>query len=374
MLGGSQGEISSSAPAHSAAKPDLLAGVGLGRVAAARPHAWRFGRSIHTQTTMTNEAGPSIGPHAHLPVMLEEVLRWLAPQAGEIHLDATVGYGGHSAGMAARLGPEGRLIGLDLDPDALAASREAAKDWPCRAEFVRAGYDEMPHVLDRLGIEKVDGLLVDLGVSSPQLDRPDRGFSFQREGPLDMRMDPEGYPTAAEWLAVAEEGEIRKTLWMFGEEKRAAAIAKALVRERRKGPINTTGDLARIVLSCFPDRDRAGRVHPATRTFQALRIAVNQELERLERLLSFLPDRLGPGGRVVILAYHSLEDRLVKRAFQDWSGKSNPVLSRIPIRGEIPGRAIILTPKALRPSPAEVARNPRSRSARLRAAKRTSLA
>ncbi|NUN98614.1 MAG: 16S rRNA (cytosine(1402)-N(4))-methyltransferase RsmH [Candidatus Omnitrophica bacterium] len=306
--------------------------------------------------------------------MLEEVLRCLDPRPGETFLDATVGYGGHAEPIAARLGEKGRLIGIDLDSEALSATRKAAKEWPCRTEFEHAGYDEMPDVLDRLGIGKVDGLLADLGVSSPQLDRPERGFSFQGDGPLDMRMDPEGYPTAAEWLAAAEEREIRRALWEFGEEKRAAAIAKALVRERRKRPIDTTGDLTRIVLSCFPDRDRAGRVHPATRTYQALRIVVNHELERLERLLSFLPDRLGPGGRVVILAYHSLEDRLVKRAFQEWSGKSDPVLSRIPIRGEIPGRAIILTPKALRPSPAEVARNPRSRSARLRAAKRTSLA
>ncbi|MCG3199586.1 MAG: Ribosomal RNA small subunit methyltransferase H [bacterium] len=323
---------------------------------------------------MANEAGPSRGPRAHLPVMIEEVLRCLDPRPGETFLDATVGYGGHAEQIAARLGPEGRLIGIDLDTEAILATRQAAENWPCRTEFEHAGYDEMPDVLDRLGIGKVDGLLADLGVSSPQLDRPERGFSFQGDGPLDMRMDPEGYPTAAEWLAAAEEREIRRALWEFGEEKRAAAIAKALVRERRKRPIDTTGDLTRIVLSCFPDRDRAGRVHPATRTYQALRIVVNHELERLERLLSFLPDRLGPGGRVVILAYHSLEDRLVKRAFQEWSGKSDPVLSRIPIRGEIPGRAIILTPKALRPSPAEVARNPRSRSARLRAAKRTSLA
>jgi 16S rRNA (cytosine1402-N4)-methyltransferase len=210
-----------------------------------------------------------------------------------------------------------------------------------------------------------------LGVSSIHLDRAERGFSFRKDGPLDMRMDPGRSPDAAGWLAEASEADIRRALWRYGEERRAQSIARAVVRERSAQPIRTTGRLAEIVRTCFPDRDRAGRVHPATRTFQALRLVVNGELERLERLLSFLPARLKTGGRVVFLAYHSLEDRLVKKALHRWSGKDDPVYRRLPVRGEIVGPMSVLTRKVVRPSGFEVERNPRARSARLRAGERT---
>jgi 16S rRNA (cytosine1402-N4)-methyltransferase len=304
--------------------------------------------------------------------MAEEVLQWLDPAPGAVMVDATLGYGGHSELIANRIGSGGRLIGVDLDSDAVEACRLLAPGWAARTDLVQAGYDEMEAVLDRLGIATVDGVLADLGVSSAQLDQAERGFSFQKDGPLDMRMDPHGSPSAAEWLAESSEAEIRRALAEFGEEIRAMGVARAIVREREKRPIETTGHLVEVVLRCFKDKSRAGRVHPATRTFQALRIVVNRELERLERLLSFLPGRLGPGGRVVILAYHSLEDRMVKRAFAEWSGRDDPVLRRVPLRGEITGRVKILTPKVIRPRPEEVERNPRSRSARLRAAERTS--
>lgn len=320
---------------------------------------------------MSLEADHLSSPLPHLPVMAEEVLHWLAPKPGQTVVDATVGYGGHASLLAARLGSEGRLIGVDLDVDALAAARTRAKSWTCRVDLVHAGYDELEGVLENLGAPKVDAVLADLGISSPQVDQGERGFSFQKDGPLDMRMNQDAAMTAADWLAEAEESEIRRALRIYGEEKRAEGIARAIVRERRRGPIHTTGQLVDIIRTCFKDRARAGNVHPATRTFQALRIVVNEELERLERFLSFLPDRLGPGGRVAILAYHSLEDRLVKRAYLDWTGKPDPALRLLPIQALPPGRMKVVTPKAIRPRDEEVERNPRSRSARLRVAERT---
>ena len=318
---------------------------------------------------METESSSSRWPHD--PVMVEEVLEWLNPTPGGVWVDATIGSGGHAEQVADRIGSGGRLIGLDVDPEAISLCRKRSESWNCRTELVQSGYEDLPAVLDDLEVHKANGILVDLGVSSIHLDRAERGFSFRKEGPLDMRMDPGKSPDAAGWLAEASEADIRRVLWRYGEERRAQAIARAVVRERTIQPIRTTGRLAEIVLRCFPDRDRAGRVHPATRTFQALRLVVNEELERLERLLSFLPARLELGGRVVFLAYHSLEDRLVKKALQRWSGKDDPVRGRLPVRGEIVGPMAILTRKVIRPSGSEVAQNPRARSARLRAAERT---
>ena len=304
--------------------------------------------------------------------MLEECLKWLDPKPGETIVDATVGYGGHSRAIAQRIGSEGRLIGLDLDSEALEHTRRLSSEWPCRIDLLHGGFDRLEEVLRDLEVAPVQGILADLGVSSPQLDQGERGFSFRHPGPLDMRMDPDSAPSAAEWIARASEAEILQALREFGEEIRARSVARAIVRERAKSPIETTEHLAEIVLSCFPDRDRAGRVHPATRTFQALRIVVNREMERLDGFLARIPGSLGLGGRVVILAYHSLEDRRVKQAFLSWTGKNDPVLSRIPIRGTQLGWAELLTPKVVKPSPAETELNPRARSARLRAVKRTS--
>jgi 16S rRNA (cytosine1402-N4)-methyltransferase len=303
--------------------------------------------------------------------MVEEVLEWLNPTPGGVWVDATVGSGGHAERIAGRIGPGGRLIGLDVDPEAISLCRERSKSWKCRTDLIQSGYEDLSAVLDDLEVHKANGILVDLGVSSIHIDRAERGFSFRKDGPLDMRMDPGKSPDASRWLAEASEAEIRQALWRYGEERRAQAIARAVVRERAIQPIRTTARLAEIVLTCFPDRERAGRVHPATRTFQALRLVVNQELEQLERLLSFLPARLNTGGRAVFLAYHSLEDRLVKKALHRWSGKDDPVYRRLPVRGEIVGAMAVLTRKVVRPSGSEVVRNPRARSARLRAAERT---
>ncbi len=308
----------------------------------------------------------------HRPVMLEESLKWLDPKPGETIVDATIGYGGHSSAIAHKIGSKGRLIGLDLDPEALEYTRKLSLEWPCRVDLVHSGFDRLKEVLGGLEAVLVEGIIADLGVSSPQLDQGQRGFSFRHPGPLDMRMDPESAPTAAEWLARAGEEEILRALREYGEEIRAKSVARAIVRERKKGPVETTERLTEIVLSCFPDRDRAGRVHPATRTFQALRIVVNREMERLEGFLATIPGSLALGGRAVILAYHSLEDRKVKQAFLSWTGRDDPVLSRIPIRGDSWGWATLLTPKVVKASPAEIELNPRARSARLRAVQRTS--
>ncbi len=303
--------------------------------------------------------------------MVPEVLEYLNPEPGGTWIDGTSGYGGHCFEIACRIGDEGRLIGLDVDPDAIDFCRKRLDRFPCRTEFVQAGYEDLGSVLAEKGIDRVDGILLDLGISSAQVDRGGRGFSFRLEGPLDMRMDPERSPDAAEWLAQADLKEIRTALLKYGEEKRAHAIAKAIVREREMAAIDTTARLADIVLTCFPDRNRAGKVHPATRTFQALRIVVNNELERLETFLSFFPERLKTKGRAVVLSYHSLEDRLVKNAFRNWTGKMDPVLSKLPIRGEIEGPIKILTRQVVRPSEDECSTNPRARSAKLRAVERT---
>jgi 16S rRNA (cytosine1402-N4)-methyltransferase len=303
----------------------------------------------------------------HTPVMLGETLAYLDPHPGEVMVDATLGYGGHAGALAEKISPGGVLIGIDLDLDALQATRQEAGRWNCRSELVQAGFDDLKWVLRNVGIERVDGILADLGVSSPQINQAERGFSFQKPGPLDMRMDRETAPSAEEWLTTAEEGEIRKVLWEYGEEKRAREIARAIVRERGRVPITTTAQLSQVVLSCFPDKARVGGIHPATRTFQAIRIQVNRELERLKGFLEVIPDCLKPGGRVVILAYHSLEDRLIKHAFRAWEGKADPVLSRLPIRGELKGWAKPLAKHVVRPTADEVRRNPRARSARLRA-------
>ncbi len=318
------------------------------------------------------QACPPSQSGGHQPVLLEESLKWLAPLPGATIVDATIGYGGHSKVIAHKIGPQGRLIGLDLDSEALECTRRLSVEWPCQTDLIHAGFDRLEEVLKDLGTGPVQGILADLGVSSPQLDQGERGFSFRKPGPLDMRMDTSAAPSAAEWIARASEGDILRALREFGEEIRARPIARAIVREREQSPIETTEHLTEIVLSCFPDRDRAGKVHPATRTFQALRIVVNREMERLDGFLARIPGCLAVEGRAVILAYHSLEDRRVKQAFLTWTGRNDPVLSRIPLRGDKLGWATLLTPKVVKPSPEEIELNPRARSARLRAVQRTS--
>lgn len=291
-------------------------------------------------------------PYEHRPVLLQEVVERLAPRPGELHVDATLGLGGHAAAVLPLLGTEGLLIGIDRDPQALelARPRLEATGFPFRlfhGEFGRLG--EFLRLLGRPPEGVVDGLLLDLGVSSLQLDRPGRGFSFLRDGPLDMRMSPGEGESAAEFLRRVSVEELGRVLREYGEEPAARRVAQAIDRARRKGRIETTAQLASIVEEVLPRRGR--KTHPATRTFQGVRIAVNQELEFLRLVLRDLDRWVKPGGRVVVLSYHSLEDRIVKENFRRRVGEG--------IYRSVP-------PSPLRPSSEEISRNPRSRSARLR--------
>jgi 16S rRNA (cytosine1402-N4)-methyltransferase len=300
--------------------------------------------------------------------MVREVLELLRPQPGEIIVDATVGLGGHSVEIAPRLIPGGWLIGIDRDPSALevAARRLEQFSGAIRVTLVHADFRELPRVLSERGLEGADGILYDLGVSSMQLDSAERGFSFRFDAPLDMRMDP-SQPgiTAADIVNRWSEIDLRRLIQEYGEEPAAARIARAIVQNR---PILTTQQLATVVVKAVGRR--GGHIHPATRTFQALRIAVNRELEGLQEAIEQAVHCLLPGGRIVVLTYHSLEARAVKRAFQRLSGRCicPPSVPECQCGAE---RLIrLLTSHALKPNAEEVAVNPRSRSAQCRAAER----
>jgi 16S rRNA (cytosine1402-N4)-methyltransferase len=295
---------------------------------------------------------------AHLPVLLEEVLTWLAPGPSGRYCDATLGLGGHARSVLERCAPDGRLVGIDRDPAALEAARLVLQPFGERVTLVHARFSQAREVLERLGMVPVDGFLIDLGVSSPQLDRPERGFSFRNDGPLDMRMDPTSGETAADLLRRVDEEELADIIRDYGEERHAGRVARAIVDARRAGDLDTTGKLAALVARAIP-RHEYGK-NPATRTFQALRIAVNQELDELERFLSVAADCLRPGGRLCVIAFHSLEDRIVKRRFRALAGRD----------GGGPAVLRILTKHVVQASGAERARNPRARSAHLRAAER----
>ncbi|MDR5708407.1 MAG: 16S rRNA (cytosine(1402)-N(4))-methyltransferase RsmH [Armatimonadota bacterium] len=285
----------------------------------------------------------------HVPVLLHEVLLWLDPRPGGLYVDATVGTGGHAEAILERILPGGRLVGLDRDPEALVVARERLERFGSAVQLVQANFADLQQVLRNLGIERVRGVLLDLGVSQLQLAAPHRGFSFRLPGPLDMRMDPTSPVTAADLVNRLPERELAELLRRYGEEPFAARIAREIVRRR---PLSTTQELREAVLRAVPRSAWPRRVDVATRTFQALRIAVNRELEALERALPQAVEVLNPGGRLVVISFHSLEDRIVKHA----------------LRGAKHLR--VLTPKPVRPSPEEVRRNPHARSARLRAAER----
>ena len=291
----------------------------------------------------------------HQPVMSAEVLDLLAPRPGAVIVDATVGTGGHSLSILPRLLPDGRLIAVDRDEIALGLARQRLVEFEPQASFVHGNYRDLPQLLRQLGTSRVDGLLLDLGISSLQVDQPERGFSFSKEGPLDMRMDARDEQTAEALVNELSADELALLLSTLGEERFARRIAQRIVQARRTGPILTTTQLARLAAEAVPGRSRHGRIHPATRTFQALRLAVNDELGALEALLGELPDLLAPGGRAVIVTFHSLEDRLVKHAF---------------VRGMQEDIWTVLTKKPARPSREETLRNPRARSAKLRAVQR----
>lgn len=313
---------------------------------------------------MSGAAGSASG---HVPVLLGPVISGLNIKPDGCYIDGTFGRGGHSSKILEALGPQGRLLGIDRDPQAIAAVNAKLKADP-RFEMVRGEIAKLEDIaLERELLGQVDGLLLDLGVSSPQLAEAARGFSFQYDGPLDMRMDPESGVSAAAWIATAGEREIRKVLFEFGEEKFAVRIARAIVNARATQSVKRTSQLADIVKSAVPNRPQ--RIHPATKTFQAIRIFVNQELEQLDRALASTVKLLTPGGRLCAISFHSLEDRRVKRFMRMASRESEQYrgMPHIPEEHRPPFRII---GKPVVATPAEIEANPRSRSARLRIAER----
>jgi 16S rRNA (cytosine1402-N4)-methyltransferase len=308
---------------------------------------------------------------AHQPVMLDRVVELLQPRPGGVYLDATLGLGGHAERLLDASAPDGRVVGLDRDPAALALARERLAWAGDRLLAVPASFADLAEVAERLDLTAVDGVLYDLGVSSLQLDEPDRGFSYRADAPLDMRMDPTTGITAAEVLATYPRAELARILREYGEERFAGRIARALDEARRRAPIATTGQLVELVKAAVPAAARRTGPHPARRAFQALRIEVNRELDALQASLPQAIDLLAPGGRLVVLAYHSLEDRIVKRALADAAGRAGDTPPRLPVAAPAtPSRVAVLTRRPETPAPAEVAANPRAESAKLRAAEK----
>jgi 16S rRNA (cytosine1402-N4)-methyltransferase len=294
------------------------------------------------------------GALEHVPVMTAEALSFLAPERGGVFVDCTVGLGGHSRAML-EAGAT-RVIGIDRDPDALARARNTLEPWAGKTDLVHSDYRAIDAALDGLNVMNVDGALADLGVSSMQFDAPGRGFSFQRDEPLDMRMDRSSGETAAQLIASADERELADTIYAYGEERFSRRIARAIITARREAPIDTTLRLAAIVRRAMPSRGYQ-RIDPATRTFQALRIWVNRELEGLDVFLGAMAKRLSAGARLVVITFHSLEDRIVKHTLRALEKSADVALK-------------ILTKKPVIPGDDEVARNPRARSAKLRAAEK----
>ncbi len=301
----------------------------------------------------------------HQPVLYKEIIHALQPKNPGRYVDGTVGAGGHARGILEACAPDGRLLGMDVDPQALAAARETLAPYGQRVVLVQASYTSLLGELQRIGWDAVDGIVLDFGVSSMQLDQPERGFTFQREAPLDMRFDPGHGMTAGDLLNTASESEIADILYRFGEEPQARRIARSIVQAR---PIRTTVQLAEIVKKAYPGHSR---IHPATRTFQALRIAVNDELGAVEDVLPEVVQALRPGGRLAVISFHSLEDRLVKDFFRSESrDRLNPPYEQI---YEVERKATLkeITRKPITPSAQEIEKNPRARSAKLRVAERT---
>jgi 16S rRNA (cytosine1402-N4)-methyltransferase len=313
-----------------------------------------------------------MGDGGHVPVLLEEAIAGLSLRRDGIYVDCTFGRGGHARAMLRALGPAGRLVALDRDPAAAAAADDLVDP---RFRFRRAWFSELPAVLAALALAGVDGVLLDLGISSPQIDDPARGFSLRNDGPLDMRMDPARGESAAAFLARADARELTEVLRDYGEERFAQSIARAIVAARAHAPIVGTRQLAALVAQAVRTRPRGDwGQDPATRTFQALRIFVNRELAELEVTLPRIVPLLNAGGRLAVISFHSLEDRIVKRFFarasQPFGG--DPRLARLAIRADaLPGAPLVRVGRAIRPAAAEVAANPRARSATLRVAERT---
>ncbi len=307
-----------------------------------------------------------IEPAMHVSVLYQEVLTLLAPRPGGLYVDGTLGAGGHSEGLLKASAPDGRVLGLDRDHEALQRTQARLADYGARLVSVAANFADMATVAPAHGFTAVDGVVLDLGLSSDQLDSPTRGFSFRGDAPLDMRFDVTQGPTAADLVNSLPEAELADVLWRYGEVAHSRRLARALVARR---PITTTAQLVEVALQHSPQRVR-GRLHPATQLFQALRMAVNQELAALEQGLVGALQLLKPGGRLAVISFHSLEDRMVKQFLRQQSG-----VCRCPPRQPIctcgrPAVLKLLTRKAVKATTEEIARNPRSRSARLRAAEK----
>lgn len=321
-------------------------------------------------TGTKNENSDNLIDFSHTPVLLDEVMQGLKLRPGGIYVDGTVGGGGHSEEILKRTSPDGKVVAMDVDPQALAAARRRLAGFGDRFIADRSNFIDLPVVLDRYGIEAVDGILFDLGVSSCQLDKPERGFSYLHDAPLDMRLDPEQSYTAARLLQEASEGELAEIIKKYGEEKWAERIAAFIAREREKQPIKTTGRLVEIIKTAIPARARRRGPHPAKRTFQALRIAVNRELDVLAVALNKAVRLLKAGGRICVISFHSLEDRIVKETFRQLADPCDcPRDFPQCVCGKEPVLKII-TRRPQFPREEEREANPRSRSARLRIAEK----
>jgi len=335
--------------------------------------------AIDDETVATN---PGENEQQHEPVLLKEVVDWLRAREGGTFVDSTVGLGGHAKAML-DASPGTSIFGIDRDEDALALARERLSIFELRVHLIHAKFDDVRSLLDQAGITEVSGVLADLGVSSLQLDRSERGFSFLSEAPLDMRMDQSSGETAAELVNQLSESELADLIFEYGEERKARRIARVIARARERDAIDTTKQLADIVVRALNIRGR-WRIHPATRTFQALRIAVNDELKTLERFIPAAISALASGGRLAIISFHSLEDRIVKRSFlresgrcqcetrslQSDKGRNEGIDQVVCERCGASTRIRILTRKPVRPTPEEIERNPRSRSSLLRVCER----
>jgi 16S rRNA (cytosine1402-N4)-methyltransferase len=306
----------------------------------------------------------------HIPVLLHECLGALAIKPDGVYLDGTLGRAGHSARIAERLGKGGRLIAVDKDAMAIENAGRILAPYSDRVTLVQDDFRNVGPILDRLGIDKIDGMLFDLGVSSPQLDDAARGFSYMADAPLDMRMDTGNNLTAYDVVNAWPESELRRILYEYGEERYAARIAERICREREKAPIETTFRLVEVVRAAMPAKALREKQHPAKRTFQAVRIAVNDELGAIREMLHTAPDRLNPGGRLCVISFHSLEDRLVKEAFLARSrGCTCPPDFPVCTCG-FKQTLRIVTKKPIVPTEEEILQNPRARSAKLRVAER----
>lgn len=312
----------------------------------------------------------------HISVLRDEVVEFLRPRAGGRYVDGTLGLGGHSRAIMEASGGQAELLGLDRDTEAIAIARERLAEFGGRVRFAHTTFSQMAEALDNIGWERIDGALVDLGVSSLQLDRAERGFSFLNEGPLDMRMDGTGVTgdrIAADIVNSAPMDELKQIISEYGEEPQAGRIARRIIEERQKAPITDTLALAKLVEAAYPAKWRAtARMHPATRTFQALRMAVNGELDQLREFLEAALDRLNPGGRVAVISFHSLEDRIVKHYFRDQAKECicPPRLPRCVCKGKHFPAVTVLTRKPVSATEEEIRLNSRSRSAKLRVAER----